>query len=126
MRCFENMYTPLPEPPDPLLPVIDQIIGKDGWRGTATELLYCVQQIAPDAELVPNTLTRRLNTLTDQLSREYGILFRNVRSSERRELRFLRIPQYDDDDANDGSAPRGEILSLPSFASLEGGDSDGE
>ena len=116
-------HTPLPEPPDPLLPVIDQIIGKDGWRGTATELLYCVQPIAPDAELVPNTLTRRLNTLTDQLSREYGISFRNVRSSERRELRFLRIPQHDDDDANDGSAPEGKI---PSFASLEGGDSDGE
>ena len=75
---------------------------------------------------MPNTLTRRLNTLTEQLSREFGISFRNVRSSERRELRFLRIPQYDDDDANDGSAPRGEILSLPSFASLEGGDSDDE
>ena len=129
-RCVWDLirmeHTPLPEPPDPLLPVIDQIIGKDGWRGTATELLCCVQQIAPDTELLPNTLTRKLNTLTEQLSREYGILFRNVRSSERRELRFLRIPQHDDDDANDGSAPEGKILSLPSFASLEGGDSDGE
>ena len=76
-------------------------------------------------ETVLNTLSL-LNTLTEQLSREYGISFRNVRSSERRELRFLRIPQHDDDDANDGSAPGGEILSLPSFASLEGGDSDGE
>ena len=129
-RCVWDLirmeHTPLPEPPDPLLPVIDQIIGKDDWRGTATELLCCVQQIAPDTELMPNTLTRRLNTLTEQLSRGYGISFRNVRSSERRELRFLRIPQNDDDDANDGSAPGGEILSLPSFASLEGGDSDDE
>ena len=55
-RCVWNLIrvedTPLPEPPDPLLPVIDQVIGRDGWNGTATELLGRVQQIASDIQLM--------------------------------------------------------------------------
>ena len=42
-RCVWDLirmeHTPLPEPPDPLLPVIDQIIGKDGWRGNCNGAL---------------------------------------------------------------------------------------
>ena len=55
-RCVWNLIrvedTPLPEPPDPLLPVIDQVIGRDGWNGTPTELLGRVQQIASDIQLM--------------------------------------------------------------------------
>lgn len=69
-------------------------------------------------------MTRRLNTLTARLEREYGILYRNHRSSKRRGITFSQKTMDDSNDANDDIAPAGEEPSLPSLASQGGGEID--
>lgn len=122
LRC-EN--EPFQEKPDPLLDIVDRIIGTS-WRGSATEFLELIRQIDPETKLQPNTLTRHLNALTKRLMEEKGIAYWNSRRSEQRQIRFLRKTDDDDYDANDDALPTQEMSSLPSFASLEGGDSDGK
>lgn len=94
------------------------------WAGTATELMRPVKEIEPTLENKPNALTRRLNTLTARLEKEYGILYRNHRSSKRRGITFSQKTMDDSNDANDDIAPAGEEPSLPSLASQEGGGMD--
>ena len=112
------------EPPEPVLEVIAQIVGDGCWAGTATELMRLVKEIEPTLENKPNALTRRLNTLTARLEREYGILYRNHRSSKRRGITFSQKTMDDSNDANDDTLPAGEEPSLPSLASQEGGEMD--
>ena len=76
--------------PEPLLDMIDTII-EDTWHGSATDLLESIQRIKPDLSLQPNTLTRKLNSLTSRLEKEKGIIYRYRRSSEKRVLEFTRI-----------------------------------
>lgn len=76
--------------PEPLLDMIDTIV-EDTWQGSATDLLESIQRIKPDFPLQPNTLTRKLNSLTSRLEKEKGIIYRYRRSSEKRVLEFTRI-----------------------------------
>ena len=121
------------EPPEPLLDLIDQVIG-GGWQGTATELLERLRRLDPELPYRANTLTRKLNALTRRLKEEKGIEYWKSRRPESRQLTFLRTEdeeedeERDDDDGDDDdddSAPAGEIPSLPSLESESGGDGDG-
>ena len=80
VRTCQSAIEPAPEP---LLDVIDALVD-DQWIGTATELLQAVQQIAPEINLKPNALTRRLNPLTGRLEHEKGVVYRCARDSEKR------------------------------------------
>lgn len=77
--------------PEPLLDIIDAVV-EDQWRGTASDLLRSVQQIAQEIDLKPNGLTRKLNPLTGRLELEKGIIYRSSRNSEKRTLTFTRNP----------------------------------
>lgn len=122
IRC-EN--EPLQEKADPLLDMVDQIIDTS-WRGSATELLELIRQIDPETSFQPNTLTRHLNTLTKRLILEKGIEYWNSRRKEKREITFERRVSDDDYDANDDTFLALEIPSLPSLASSECGEQQGE
>ena len=124
------------EPPEPLLDLIDQVIG-GGWQGTATELLERLRRLDPELPYRANTLTRKLNALTRRLKEEKGIEYWKSRRPESRQLTFLRTEdeeedeERDDDDGDDDdddSAPAGEIPSLPSSDQQmnEGGGLRGE
>ena len=115
----------LQEAPEPLLEVIAQIVGEGRWEGTATELLEQIRMLDPDSAYQPNTLVRKLNTLTKRLWKELGISYLSRRSSEQRRICFYREPKDDGNDANDDTIPAGEEPSLSSFASWEGGEVDG-
>ena len=115
------------EPPEPLLDLIDQAIGR-GWRGTATELLEKLHQIDPELPYRANTLTRKLNALTRRLKEEKGIEYWKSRRPESRQLTFLRAEDEEEDeehDDDDDSAPAGEIPSLSSWGSERCGEGDG-
>ena len=97
IRC-ENK--PLQEKADPLLDMVDQIIDTS-WCGSATEFLELIRQIDPKTSFMPNTLTRRLNSLTKRLMSEKGIEYLCSRRKEKRQILFLRKVTDDDYDAND-------------------------
>lgn len=138
-RCLWTVVSreaEIAEPPEPLLDLIDQVIG-GGWQGTATELLERLRRLDPELPYRANTLTRKLNALTRRLKEEKGIEYWKSRRPESRQLTFLRTEdeeedeERDDDDGDDDdddSAPAGEIPSLPSSDQQmnEGGDLRGE
>jgi hypothetical protein len=97
-----------------LMNIIDQIVG-DKWIGTSSELLELVCQIDKDIKYKPNTLSRKLNCLTWDLKEDKGIVFwKDNRTSKIRGIQLLRLPQNDDNDANDDKNPSEEIPSLSS------------
>ena len=122
IRC-ENK--PLQENADPLLDMVDQIIDTS-WCGSATEFLELIRQIDPKTSFMPNTLTRRLNSLTKRLMFEKGIEYLCSRRKEKRQILFLRKVTDDDYDANDDTFLALEIPSLPSLASSECSEQQGE
>ena len=122
IRC-EN--EPLQEKADPLLDMVDQIIDTS-WCGSATEFLERIRQIDPKTSFMPNTLTRRLNSLTKRLMFEKGIEYLCSRRKEKRQILFLRKVTDDDYDANDDTFLALEIPSLPSLASSECGEQQSE
>lgn len=122
IRC-EN--EPLQEKADPLLDMVDQIIDTS-WCGSATEFLELIRQIDPKTSFMPNTLTRRLNSLTKRLMFEKGIEYLCSRRKEKRQILFLRKVTDDDYDANDDTFLALEIPSLPSLASSECGEQQSE
>lgn len=69
IRCEKD---PFQERQDPLLDMVDQIIGAS-WFGTASEFLELIRQIDPETPFMPNTLTRHLNALAKRLMTEKGI-----------------------------------------------------
>ena len=132
-RCLWTVVSreaEIAEPPEPLLDLIDQVIG-GGWQGTATELLERLRRLDPELPYRANTLTRKLNALTRRLKEEKGIEYWKSRRPESRQLTFLRTEdeeedeEHDGDDDDDDSAPAEEIPSLPSLGSESGGDGDG-
>ena len=122
IRC-EN--EPLQEKADPLLDIVDQIIDTS-WRGSATEFLELIRQIDPKTSFMPNTLTRRLNSLTKRLMFEKGIEYLCSRRKEKRQILFLRKVTDDDYDANDDTFLALEMPSLPSLASSECSEQQGK
>ena len=48
---------------------------KPSWKGTATELLEALLKINPDLLAKPNSLVRKLNAKTRELSERYGIRY---------------------------------------------------
>lgn len=48
---------------------------KSSWKGTATELLEALLKIKPDLLTKPNSLVRRLNAKSRELSERYGIRY---------------------------------------------------
>ena len=48
---------------------------KPSWKGTATELLEALLQINPSLLAKPNSLVRKLNAKTRELSERYGIRY---------------------------------------------------
>ena len=132
-RCLWTVVSreaEIAEPPEPLLDLIDQVIG-GGWQGTATELLERLRRLDPELPYRANTLTRKLNAFTRRLKEEKGIEYWKSRRPESRQLTFLRTEdeeedeEHDGDDDDDDSAPAEEIPSLPSLGSESGGDGDG-
>lgn len=93
-----NVISTVPEPPEPLLDLIDQILDDVDWVGTATELLQKLQKVDVGIIYTPNTLSRKLNHLTGRLGREKGILYFKSRRSEERSITLLRKENDDNDD----------------------------
>ena len=85
-----------------------------------------LRQIDPKTSFMSNTLTRRLNSLTKRLMFEKGIEYLCSRRKEKRQILFLRKVTDDDYDANDDTFLALEIPSLPSLASSECGEQQGE
>ncbi|MCD7747113.1 MAG: helicase RepA family protein [Firmicutes bacterium] len=69
--------------PEPLLEKVAQLLtaDKNEWTGTATELCEAI-----NADVKPNTLTRKLNVNAGRLYDEYGIKYENTRSHEGRKI----------------------------------------
>lgn len=78
------------EPPNPLLEAINAFLTVQNpeWRGTATELL----ELLPDLglNLIPSSLTKKLNVANGELRIKYGILLETKRSHER-QIHLKRI-----------------------------------
>lgn len=87
----------LPNPPEPLLDLIDQVIQQD-WSGTATGLLAMLCEVDPTIGYTANTLSRKLNHLTSRLEQEKGILYFKSRRSEVRSITLFRRTNDDNDD----------------------------
>ena len=88
LRCVGGSADEAQE--EPLLACIDAIVG-DAWKGTATELLEQIRAIDPACAYLPNTLTRKLNSLTRLLRSEKNIVFiNNRRTSAQRQISFTR------------------------------------
>ena len=49
------------------------------WKGTATELLHLLLKINPTLFAKPNSLVRKLNAKTKELSDRYGIQYATQR-----------------------------------------------
>ncbi len=62
---------------DPLLEKIFNLLTEEQpvWSGTSSELLAVLQE-----DLLPNSLTRKLNVSVDRLLNEYGIIYQNTRT----------------------------------------------
>ena len=92
---------PAPKP-EPLLDLIDQFLGF-GWTGTATELLNHLRETDPKIASAPNSLTKKLNTLTARLEGEKGICYRVTRKNRERLIVLTRLPHKEKSDDGDGS-----------------------
>ena len=102
----------MPNPPEPLLDLIDEVI-QDDWSGTATELLTMLCEVDPTIGYTANTLSRKLNHLTSRLAQEKRIMYFKSRRSEMRSITFLRRKNDDNDDKTTAV----ETSSLPSSGS---------
>ena len=64
------------DPEDPILAAVGSFLqDKPSWKGTATELLEAILKINPDLLAKPNSLVRRLNAKTRELSERHGIRY---------------------------------------------------
>ena len=64
------------ESEDPILAAVGSFLqDKPSWKGTATELLEALLKINPDLLAKPNSLVRKLNAKTRELSERYGIRY---------------------------------------------------
>ncbi|MBR2948854.1 MAG: AAA family ATPase [Lachnospiraceae bacterium] len=87
---LQKMETELwKEPVNPLMEKVKGIVSEEHpvWQGTATELLGLLQE--PD--LHANTLSRKLNTMAEQLLLEYGIRYEISRDNCSRWVRLTLL-----------------------------------
>ena len=69
------------EPEDPVLAAVSILIREQkSWKGTATELLSLLLKINPTLFAKPNSLVRKLNAKTKELSDRYGIRYATQRA----------------------------------------------
>ena len=69
---------------------------KSSWKGTATELLEALLKINPDLLAKPNSLVRRLNAKTRELSERYGIRYVGRREENVKYLILERMSDKND------------------------------
>ena len=68
------------EPEDPVLAAVGILVREQkSWKGTATELLNLLLKINPILFAKPNSLVRKLNAKTKELSDRYGIHYTTQR-----------------------------------------------
>lgn len=112
--------------PEPLLELVDQIV-RESWCGSATELLDRLKEMEPNIDYLPNTLARKLNSLTSRLLGEKGIEYRNTRRAEQRQLRFTRRHSTNEGTkaaANDITVSVEAKVPLPSSEPLQSAPTD--
>jgi hypothetical protein len=63
---------------------------KDEWSGTATELCAALKEIDPNAEIAPNTITKKLED--NSFFKENSIAVKRGRGSDRRAITITRLP----------------------------------
>jgi len=63
---------------------------KDEWTGTATELCSALKEIDPDAEIAPNTITKKLED--NGFFKENNIIVKRDRDSKNRAITIARLP----------------------------------
>ena len=69
---------------------------KPSWKGTATELLEALLKINPDLLAKPNSLVRKLNAKTRELSDRYGIRYLGRREENVKYLILERVSDTSD------------------------------
>ena len=62
---------------------------KDEWTGTATELCNALKEIDPEAEIAPNTITKKLED--NGLFKENNIIVKRDRDSKNRAITLTRL-----------------------------------
>jgi hypothetical protein len=68
--------------------LVDEFL-KDTWSGTATELCNALKAIDPDAEIAPNTITKKLEN--NGLFEKNNIIVKRGRDSKVREMTIARL-----------------------------------
>ena len=63
---------------------------KDEWTGTATELCTALKEIDPNADIAPNTITKKLKD--NGLFKENNIIVKRDRDSKSRAITITRLP----------------------------------
>ena len=69
---------------------------KPSWKGTATELLEALLKINPSLIAKPNSLVRKLNAKTRELSERYGIRYLGRREENVKYLILERVSDTSD------------------------------
>lgn len=94
------------EPEDPILAAVgDFLKDKPSWKGTATELLEALLKINPDLLAKPNSLVRKLNAKTRELSDRYGIRYLGRREENVKYLILERVSDTSDTCDISGTSP---------------------
>ena len=82
---------------DPILAAVGSFLqDKSSWKGTATELLEALLKISPDLLAKPNSLVRKLNAKTRELSDRYGIRYLGRREENVKYLILERVSDTSD------------------------------
>ena len=85
------------EPEDPILAAVgDFLKDKPSWKGTATELLDALLKININLLAKPNSLVRKLNAKTRELSERYGIRYMGRREENVKYLILERVSDKND------------------------------
>ena len=85
------------EPEDPILAAVGILLqDKPSWKGTATELLEAILKINPSLLAKPNSLVRKLNVKTRELSERYGIRYLGRREENVKYLILERMSDKSD------------------------------
>lgn len=83
---------------------------KASWKGTATELLEALLKINPNLLAKPNSLVRKLNAKTRELSERYGIRYVGRREENVKYLILERMSDKSDtSDAGRGDSDTNHV-----------------
>ena len=82
---------------DPILAAVGSFLqDKPSWKGTATELLEALLKINPSLLAKPNSLVRKLNAKTRELSERHGIRYLGRREENVKYLILERVSDTSD------------------------------